>query len=80
MLVLFIASMAVHYVLQGLGLVFFGGEGLRSAAFSDARFTLGVIQAARRAWVILASIAVMVAAVGCSSGARFTARRCAPPR
>ncbi len=31
-LVLFIASMAVHYVLQGLGLVFFGGEGLRSAA------------------------------------------------
>jgi len=25
--------MAVHYVLTGLGLVFFGGEGLRSRRF-----------------------------------------------
>lgn len=59
-LVLFIASMAVHYVLQGLGLVFFGGEGLRSAAFSDARFSLGLIQwTAQSLWVIFASIAVM---------------------
>ncbi len=60
-LVLFIAAIATHYVLQGLGLVFFGGEGLRSEAFSDARFTLGVIQAsAQSLLVILASVAVMV--------------------
>jgi branched-chain amino acid transport system permease protein len=60
-LVLFIAAIAAHYVLQGLGLVFFGGEGLRSAAFSDARFTLGVIQAsAQSLLVIVASVAVMV--------------------
>src|SRR5688500_494164 len=55
-LVLFIASIAVHYMLQGLGLVFFGGEGLRSAAFSDARFKLGVVEAsAQRLLVIVAS-------------------------
>jgi branched-chain amino acid transport system permease protein len=61
-LVLFIASMAVHYVLTGLGLVFFGGEGLRSRPFSEASFRLGVVQAsAQSLWVIAASIAVMAA-------------------
>jgi branched-chain amino acid transport system permease protein len=60
-LVLFIASMAVHYALSGLGLVFFGGEGLRSASFSDARFKLGVIEAsAQSLWVIVASVVVML--------------------
>jgi branched-chain amino acid transport system permease protein len=61
-LVLFIAAIAAHYVLQGLGLVFFGGEGLRSAAFSDARFVVGVIQASAQSLLVLAaSVAVMVA-------------------
>jgi branched-chain amino acid transport system permease protein len=61
-LVLFIASMAVHYVLTGLGLVFFGGEGLRSQAFSDASFQLGVVQAsAQSLWVLAASVLVMAA-------------------
>jgi branched-chain amino acid transport system permease protein len=60
-LVLFIASMAVHYALSGLGLVFFGGEGLRSTSFSDARFKLGVIEAsAQSLWVIFASVVVML--------------------
>lgn len=60
-LVLFIASMAVHYALSGLGLVFFGGEGLRSASFSDARFKLGVVEAsAQSLWVIFASVVVML--------------------
>ncbi len=59
-LVLFIASIAVHYMLQGLGLVLFGGEGLRSAAFSDARFKLGVVEAsAQSLLVIVASVVVM---------------------
>lgn len=59
-LVLFIASMAVHYVLTGLGLVFFGGEGLRSQPFSEASFKLGVVQAsAQSLWVIAASVLVM---------------------
>jgi branched-chain amino acid transport system permease protein len=61
-LVLFIAAIAAHYVLQGLGLVFFGGEGLRSAAFSDARFALGVIQASAQSLIVmLASLLVMLA-------------------
>src|SRR5262245_50430847 len=60
-LVLFIAAIAAHYVLQGLGLVFFGGEGLRSAAFSDARFALGVIQASAQSLIVIAaSIVVML--------------------
>jgi branched-chain amino acid transport system permease protein len=61
-LVLFIASMAVHYVLTGLGLVFFGGEGLRSAAFSDESFKLGVLQVSLQSiLVVLASVLVMAA-------------------
>lgn len=60
-LVLFIASMALHYVLQGLGLVFFGGEGLRSMNFSDARFELGgVPMSAQTLLIPAASGAIMV--------------------
>jgi branched-chain amino acid transport system permease protein len=60
-LVLFIASMAVHYVLQGLGLIFFGGEGLRSAGFSDARFEVaGVPISAQTLLIPAASAAVMI--------------------
>ena len=60
-LVLFIASMALHYVLQGLGLIFFGGEGLRSANFSDVRFALGNVPISAQTLLIpLASGAVML--------------------
>lgn len=60
-LVLFIASMAVHYAMQGLGLIFFGGEGLRSESFSDARFNVfGVPTSAQTILVIAASALVMV--------------------
>jgi len=61
-LVLFIVSMAAHYALTGLGLVFFGAEGLRSAPFSDAQFKLGVLTiTAQSIGVILASVVVMFA-------------------
>jgi branched-chain amino acid transport system permease protein len=60
--VLFIVSMAVHYALTGLGLVFFGGEGLRSGAFSDAQFKWGVVNVtAQSVLVVLASVLVMLA-------------------
>ena len=60
-LVLFIASMALHYVLQGLGLIFFGGEGLRSESFSDARFELGGVPVSAQTLLIpVASGAIMV--------------------
>ena len=61
-LVLFIVSMAAHYVLSGLGLVFFGAEGLRSEPLSDAKFQLGVVTvSAQTLWVLLASLVVMAA-------------------
>ncbi len=60
-LVLFIISMAAHYALTGLGLVFFGGEGLRSQAFSDAQFKLGVLNiSAQSMLVVLATVVIMV--------------------
>src|SRR4051812_10336485 len=40
-LVLLIASVGCHLALQGLGLVFFGAEGLRGPALSTASFTVG---------------------------------------
>jgi branched-chain amino acid transport system permease protein len=61
-LVLFIASMAAHYVLTGLGLVIFGGEGLRSNTISDAKFDIGVLHiGAQSVWVVAASLVCMVA-------------------
>jgi len=61
-LVLFIVSMAVHYVLVGLSLLFFGGEGLRSSPFWDARFKLGVLDvSAQSLWVLAASVILIVA-------------------
>src|SRR5215813_1374780 len=40
-LVLLIASVGCHLALQGLGLVFFGAEGMRGPALSSAAFTVG---------------------------------------
>ncbi len=61
-LVLFIVSMAVHYILSGLSLVFFGGEGLRSSPFWDARFKLGVVEiSAQSLFVVAASLLLIVA-------------------
>ncbi len=40
-LVLLIVSVAVHLALVGLGLLFFGAEGSRTPAFSEAHFELG---------------------------------------
>jgi branched-chain amino acid transport system permease protein len=61
-LVLFIASMAAHYVLTGFGLVIFGGEGLRSNAISDAKFDVGVLHiGAQSLWVVVSSLVCMAA-------------------
>ena len=60
-LVLFIVSMAVHYVLMGLSLIFFGGEGLRSRPFSEAKFRLGVVEiGAQSIWVVVASVVLIL--------------------
>lgn len=60
-LVLFMAAVAVHYVLQGLGLIAFGGEGLRATAISEASFSLGPIQTSMQSLLVLvASILIML--------------------
>src|SRR5512138_1427508 len=43
-LVLLIASVGSHLALQGLGLVFFGAEGLRGPALSNAALTVGPLR------------------------------------
>lgn len=42
-LVLLIAAVAVHFVLVGLGLLFFGAEGVRTPPFTDAQLMLGTL-------------------------------------
>jgi branched-chain amino acid transport system permease protein len=56
-LVLLIASVALHFTLTGIGLVFFGPEGVRTPPFSDASFELGVMRISGQSlWVIGASV------------------------
>ena len=60
-LVLLIIAVAVHYILMGLGLVFFGGEGLRAPPFSDFQFNLGVLNITGQSIaVILTSLVLIV--------------------
>ena len=61
-LVLLIVAVAVHFALTGLGLVFFGAEGSRTPAFSDARFDVGAMSVSGQSlFVIGASVALIVA-------------------
>jgi branched-chain amino acid transport system permease protein len=62
-LVLFIVSMAVHYVLTGLSLVFFGGEGLRSQPFSEAKFKLGVLDISAQSLLVVGTSALLILAL-----------------
>lgn len=59
-LTLLIVSVAVHFAIVGLGLFFFGAEGQRVPAFSDATFDLaGVPVAAQGLWVLAVSAALI---------------------
>jgi len=61
-LVLLIVSVAVHLALVNVGLLFFGAEGARTAAFSDARFEVGALQiGAQSLWVLGFSAALIAA-------------------
>jgi branched-chain amino acid transport system permease protein len=60
-LVLLIVSVAVHWALVGLGLMFFGAEGSRTPAFSDASFELGLVKVnGQTLWVVGASFMLIV--------------------
>lgn len=60
-LVLLIASVAVHLILTGFGLLFFGAEGVRTAAFSDGSLSLGEFSVSiQTLWVVGCSAAFIV--------------------
>ncbi|MCB1956441.1 MAG: branched-chain amino acid ABC transporter permease, partial [Rhodocyclaceae bacterium] len=61
-LVLLIVAVAVHVAMVGMGLLFFGAEGARTAAFSDASISLGPLDInGQQLWVVLASAALILA-------------------
>lgn len=60
-LVLLIASVAVHFALVGAGLLFFGAEGVRTPPFSDAQFNLGSLMVSGQSlWVYGISLSFIV--------------------
>jgi branched-chain amino acid transport system permease protein len=62
-LVLLIVSVAVHFVLVGLGLVFFGAEGWRTPAFIDGQVDLGVMTWSAQSLFVVATSLVLILAL-----------------
>ena len=61
-LILLIVSVAVHVAMVGLGLLFFGAEGQRTPAFSDANFEVGPLMVSgQTVWVLMASLVLILA-------------------
>ena len=63
LLVLLIVAMAVHLAMVGLGLVFFGAEGWRTPAFTDAIVPLGDIAIGGQSMVVVAVVIALTAAL-----------------
>jgi branched-chain amino acid transport system permease protein len=59
-LVLLIVSVGVHFMLTGLGLVFFGAEGYRNTSFWDERFSLGGVTISGQTLITLAASAALM--------------------
>jgi branched-chain amino acid transport system permease protein len=59
-LTLLIVSIAVHFVLGGLGLVFFGPEGSRTEPWSEASFTVGSMLISGQSLCVIAASAVLI--------------------
>ncbi len=62
-LVLLIVAVALHGVMVGLGLLFFGAEGSRTPSFSDARWELAGLVINGRAVVVVAVTLALVLAL-----------------
>ena len=61
-LVLLIVAVAVHFALQGFGLIFFGAEGFRVQPFSEAKIDVGgLILTGQSIWVVGTSVFFMAA-------------------
>jgi branched-chain amino acid transport system permease protein len=82
-LVLLIASFGVHLSLVGLGLAFFGPEGVRTAALSDASYTVGALIITGQSVVVIAVTLVLLAALALFFGLTLSGkalRACASNR
>ncbi len=62
-LVLLITSVAVHFVLVGLGLVFFGAEGWRTPAFIEGQIDLGLTTWSAQSLFVIGTAALLIAAL-----------------
>jgi branched-chain amino acid transport system permease protein len=60
-LLLLIVSVAVHFVLMGMGLFFFGAEGSRTPDLLDMRFNLGPMQISGQSMVVVGAACLLVA-------------------
>lgn len=62
-LVLLIVSVAVHFVLLGLGLWFFGAEGSRTPAFTPASFRVGAVNISGQSLLVLLFSLLLIGAL-----------------
>jgi branched-chain amino acid transport system permease protein len=62
-LTLFIAAVGVHLSMVGLGLAFFGAEGLRASALTDASFALGPLPITGQTIAVFAVTLIVIAAL-----------------
>jgi len=62
-LVLLIVSVALHFALTGLGLWFFGAEGSRTPAFTEASFQAGQLTFSAQALFVVAASAILIGAL-----------------
>jgi branched-chain amino acid transport system permease protein len=62
-LVLLIVSVAVHFVLVGLGLLFFGAEGWRTPAFVSGQVEFGAMSWSAQSLFVVATSAILIIAL-----------------
>jgi len=62
-LVLLIVAIAVHFALQGLGLLFFGPEGSRTAAFTELMFDVGVLSVSGQSLFVVGATVLLIVAL-----------------
>jgi branched-chain amino acid transport system permease protein len=60
---LLIVSVAVHFVLTGLGLLFFGAEGVRTTPFTSATFSLGAVSVSGQSLLVYSFTLFLVIAM-----------------
>ena len=62
-LMLLIVSVALHWVMVGLGLYFFGAEGARTSSMWDARWDVGGLPVSGQSLVVIGAAVVLLAAM-----------------